>query len=136
MKKSQMTCYQKVIRHNFNNHLVYKDSRHMKLYSFILSLLLFVIMLTSCNTSKKSLEVGEKCDHRAIVKDFQDLDACRFLLSVSDTLLLLPVNLPPDAPEMKDGDKWRISYKIVDGASACMAESHMAQLTCFEILKN
>jgi hypothetical protein len=108
----------------------------MKIYSLIISFLLVGTVFISCNSSLKGVEVGEKCDHVAIVKDYQGLDACRFLLSVGDTLLLLPANLPPDAPEMKDGDKWRISYKIMDGASACMAESHMAQLTCFEVLKN
>ena len=115
----------------------------------LLTLILFVSVLTSCNTSEIRPDKS-KCTTEATVRDLTGLDGCGFVFELNDGTRLEPVRLffcgtPPLPKEVTedalynfqfiDGKKVMIGYEELTGyASICMA-GKTVKITCLEELK-
>jgi len=88
----------------------------------LLSIMITILFLVACTTSKKNSEVISQEPANAIevtVIDYRELDGCTFMLQLADGKKLQPLNLPEQY--MKAGVRLMITYKIVDAMGICMA---------------
>lgn len=123
--------------------------------SLLLHLIIFIallVSLNSCGLTNPEAEVApDTCTTLATVKDMRGLDGCGFILVLDNGEKLEPINngriqqpattlqikncwvLPQADPALADGQRVKIGYKEVSGASICMI-GKTVELTCITVV--
>jgi hypothetical protein len=94
------------------------------------------ILILSCSGQKQVQKdkTISKCNILATVKDFTDLDACTFILQLSNKELLQPVNIDSFKISLKDGDKVMIGYSDQKGMVSACFSGKLVKLNCIRKL--
>ncbi len=104
----------------------------MNKYLIFSPVLTLLILFLGCSGSKQI--ANTECTTAATVKDFSKLDGCKFLFVLENGKKLFADNFKELGYTPKDGDRVRISYKILENyASICLAENNVVQITCLEM---
>ncbi len=102
-------------------------------YHFVFILL---VITMSCGGSKPIPTASADCNTEAKVLDYTGLDACRFLLQLSNGTQLLPIEISDPGFLFSEGQIVKISYTIQkDVVTACLTNSIPAIIRCIQQVK-
>lgn len=101
----------------------------LKYYMRIFVFMAILAVFGGCKTKKPMIPVGT-CQNEGIVRDFDGLDGCGYLIELKGGKLLNPVVVPEGFRFEKD-QTLRFDYHVLhDMASICMAETELVEITC------
>lgn len=99
----------------------------------VFSLLSFLFLGLSCNTTKKSLDQSA-CSLVGTVKNLQGLDGCDLIINTQDGRGFIPTSNTFDGVTLKDSQKIQFGYKLrEDMMGNCMA-GEIIELTCLQVM--
>lgn len=95
-----------------------------------------VFLIAGCGTIGAPPTEGE-CEWTGTVKDYSDLDGCRWMIVTDEGQQIIPAEVAPPGFVFEDGQRVRFSFEeLTDVMDICMAGDVMAHIDCIQLINN
>ncbi len=103
---------------------------------YILLTMVFIIGCTTPKVVQNPTPTIQTCNTQAVVRDYTNLDACRFLLELQDGSRLIPVQLSDIEFLFSEGQVVKINYQVMkDVVTACLTAAIPVEISCIQQIK-